>query len=231
LRRAAFGDCGPDTSPAQPLLYAVLLGTSAATPTLARLLRTRIPEVCVIEPDTDTAARLRDHLDRVAIAVRVVARAETGMAAGLVIALASFRLASLIGLVAGMSVGLGLGSLWLLGYPFGFMAIIGTMGLIGVAINDSIVVVSRLSQEAAIRRGDRHATVEAIIDVTRHLLATTFTTIAGFLPLILAGGGFWPPLAVAIGGGVAGATLMSVTLVPTIYHRWIAGRWDVAAAA
>ncbi len=153
------------------------------------------------------------------------------MAAGLVIALASFRLASLIGLVAGMSVGLGLGSLWLLGYPFGFMAIIGTMGLIGVAINDSIVVVSRLSQEAAIRRGDRHATVEAIIDVTRHLLATTFTTIAGFLPLILAGGGFWPPLAVAIGGGVAGATLMSVTLVPTIYHRWIAGRWDVAAAA
>ncbi|MDG1491677.1 MAG: MMPL family transporter, partial [Planctomycetota bacterium] len=36
-------------------------------------------------------------------------------------------------------------------------------------------------------------------------------------PLILAGGGFWPPLAVAIAGGVAGATLIAVTLVPAAH--------------
>lgn len=155
----------------------------------------------------------------------------TAMAGGLVLALASFRLAAIIGLVAGMSIGLGVGALWVFGYPLGFMAIIGTMGLIGVAINDSIVVVSRLSQDGAIRRGDRRATVDAIVELTRHLLTTTVTTMAGFLPLVLTGGGFWPPLAVAVGGGVFGATLMSVTLVPCIFHRWIAGRWDVAAAA
>ena len=68
-----------------------------------------------------------------------------GMVASLVFALGSFRLAGLIGIVAVLSVGLGLGSLWLFGFPFGFMAIIGTMGLIGIAINDSIVVVSALA--------------------------------------------------------------------------------------
>ena len=137
-----------------------------------------------------------------------------GMVAALVMALASFRLAGLIGLVAVLSVGLGLGSLWVFGYPFGFMAIIGTMGLIGIAINDSIVVVAALKANDAVRAGELDATVETVVEVTRHVLATTATTIVGFLPLLLSGGGFWPPLAVAIGAGVTGATIISLTLVP-----------------
>ncbi len=141
-----------------------------------------------------------------------------GMVAALVLALASFRLAALIGLVATLSVGLGMGSLWIFGYPFGFMAIVGTMGLVGIAINDSIVVVAALGHSDGVRRGDIDSTVDTIVEVTRHVLATTATTIVGFLPLVLSGGGFWPPLAVSIGAGVAGATLISLTLVPSIFR-------------
>ncbi len=140
-----------------------------------------------------------------------------GMVAALVLALASFRLAALIGAVATLSIGLGLGALWLFDYPFGFMAIVGTMGLIGIAINDSIVVVSALKENPRVMAGDLDATVETVIEVTRHVLATTGTTVFGFLPLLLSGGGFWPPLAVAIGMGVVGATLISVTLVPCVF--------------
>lgn len=140
-----------------------------------------------------------------------------GMVAALVLALASFRLAALIGVVATLSIGLGLGALWLFGYPFGFMAIVGTMGLIGIAINDSIVVVSALKENPRVMAGDLEATVDTVIEVTRHVLATTGTTVFGFLPLLLSGGGFWPPLAVAIGTGVVGATLISVTLVPCVF--------------
>lgn len=140
-----------------------------------------------------------------------------GMVAALVLALASFRLAALIGAVATLSIGLGLGALWLFGYPFGFMAIVGTMGLIGIAINDSIVVVSALKENPRVMAGDLDATVDTVIEVTRHVLATTGTTVFGFLPLLLSGGGFWPPLAVAIGTGVVGATLISVTLVPCVF--------------
>jgi multidrug efflux pump subunit AcrB len=137
-----------------------------------------------------------------------------GMVLSLVLALSSFRLAALIGAVAVLSVGLGLGSLWLFGYPFGFMAIIGTMGLIGVAINDSIVVVAAIVANKKASAGDVNEVIRTVQEVTRHVLATTATTVVGFVPLILAGGGFWPPLAVAVGAGVLGATLIALTFVP-----------------
>lgn len=146
-----------------------------------------------------------------------------GMVGSLVLALASFRLAGLIGFVATLSIGLGMGALWIFGYPFGFMAIVGTMGLIGIAINDSIVVVAALKSKPAVMAGDIDETVETVVEVTRHVLATTFTTVFGFMPLLLSGGGFWPPLAVAIGTGVVGATLISVTLVPCVL-RLFSGR-------
>ena len=139
------------------------------------------------------------------------------MAATLVLSFGSFRLAAIIAVVAGMSGGLGFGSLWLFGYPFGFMAIVGTMGLIGVAINDSIVVLAALRDDERARTGDRSAVREVVIRSSRHIFATTFTTIAGFLPLIIEGGGFWPPLAITIAGGVTGATLLALVFVPSSY--------------
>lgn len=40
---------------------------------------------------------------------------------------------------------------------------------------------------------------------------------AGFTPLILGGGGFWPPLAVSIAGGVGGATTLTLYLATSAY--------------
>ena len=140
------------------------------------------------------------------------------MVATLVLSLGSFRLAAIIGAVGGLSIGLGLLAIGLGGYPFGFMAIIGTMGLIGIAINDSIVVVAALQEN----HSDRAATAEelavTVSHCTRHVVATTLTTIAGFTPLILAGGQFWPPLAVAISGGVLGATVLAIVFAPAAYR-------------
>lgn len=137
-----------------------------------------------------------------------------GMLAAMVLGLGSFRLTGLIATVAILAVGLGLGALWLCGFPFGFMAIIGTMGLIGIAINDSIVVVAAIQHRLASRPAVTKEIVDTVMEVTRHVLATTATTLAGFLPLMLDGGDFWPPLAVCIGGGVLGASLIALTLVP-----------------
>jgi multidrug efflux pump subunit AcrB len=137
--------------------------------------------------------------------------------ATLVLSLGSFRMAAIIGAVAALSSGLSLGALWLFGYPFGFMAIVGTMGLMGVAINDAIVVLTAIRGDSRARQGDPQAVVDVVLRSTRHVIATTLTTMVGFLPLLLGGGGFWPPLAVAIAGGVGGATLLGLYFGPAAY--------------
>ena len=139
------------------------------------------------------------------------------MIAALVLAFDSFRQAALIGLVGLLSVGLALGALWLGGMPFGFMAIIGVMGLVGVAINDSIVVLAALREDPRAAAGDAAAAVDVVVAATRHVLATTVTTAAGFAPLLLGGDAFWQPLATTIAGGVTGATLLAITLVPAAF--------------
>lgn len=139
------------------------------------------------------------------------------MVATLVLSLGSFRLAGLIGSVAIASFGLGLFSVWLFGYPFGFNPIIGTVGLVGVAINDSIVVLAALQENAAARLGDRHAISAVVLRASRHVVTTTLTTMIGFAPLLLSGGDFWPPLAVAIAGGVGGATLLALYFIPAAF--------------
>lgn len=56
-----------------------------------------------------------------------------------------------------------------------------------------------------------------VVRSTRHVVATSLTTIAGFVPLLLGGGGFWPPLAIAIAGGVGGATVLALYFAPSAY--------------
>ena len=140
------------------------------------------------------------------------------MVATLVLSLGSFQLSAIIGIVAIASFGLGIFSVWLFGYPFGFNPIIGTVGLIGVAVNDSIVVLSAISHHPEAKTGNPKAIQEVVMHSTRHVLTTTLTTAIGFVPLLLSGGEFWQPLAIAIAGGVIGATLLALYFVPATYY-------------
>ena len=139
------------------------------------------------------------------------------MGATLVLSFNSFRLAGLIALVGLLSVGCALAAIWFMDYPLGFMAIVGTMGLVGIAINDSIVVLAAIREHEGARTGDPVAVRKIVMRSTRHVLTTTVTTAAGFTPLFLGGGLFWPPLAVSIAGGVLGATLLALVFVPASY--------------
>lgn len=76
-----------------------------------------------------------------------------------------------------LSAGSGFGTLALLDIPFGFMAIIGVMGLIGVAVNDSTVVLTALQESAP--DGDLEKVASTVARSTRHVVATTLTTVAG----------------------------------------------------
>ena len=144
------------------------------------------------------------------------------MVSVLVLSFGSFRLAALILTIGGLSIGLGLLPLWIFDQNFGFMAIVGIMGLVGLAINDSIAVLAALRNDPGVRAGDAAALEQVVFRSTRHVLSTTVTTIAGFLPLILSGGQLWPPLALSIAGGVAGATVLALFFLPAAYRRLVA---------
>ena len=135
----------------------------------------------------------------------------------LVASFRSFRAAIIVAAVGGLSIGLGPLALSLFGFPFGFMSIGGTMGLVGVAINDSIVVLAAIRSNEPAQNGDRRSLVKVVSGCTRHIIATTLTTIVGFTPLILGGGKFWPPLAITIAGGVGGATFLALYFVPSLH--------------
>ena len=138
--------------------------------------------------------------------------------ATLILAFRSIALSLLLCSIAGLSLGLALLSTWAIQFPISFNTLLGTLGLIGVALNDSIVVLAAIRGDDAARRGDREAIVDVIAGCSRHIIATTVTTAGAFLPLLVfVGGDFWPSIAVVLAGGIVGASLLALIFVPASY--------------
>ncbi len=129
----------------------------------------------------------------------------------------SFRLSIVALVVCVLSAGLSIFALAVFQYPFGINAIIGVIGSIGVSINAAIIIMTGLRDNEKARNGDRDAMVGVVMGSSRHIVSTTITTFGGFLPLILAGGGFWPPFAMAVAGGVLLSTIISFYFTPPMF--------------
>ena len=108
-------------------------------------------------------------------------------------------------------------ALFITGHSFSFMAFVGLTSLIGIVVNDSIILVDFINQER--ERGVER--IAAIISAgqTRFvpIILTTVTTIGGLLPLTLRGGDMWAPMGWAIIGGLIFSTLLSLIIVPVLY--------------
>jgi len=106
------------------------------------------------------------------------------------------------------------------GEPFSFMAILGVVGLSGVVVNDSIVLVdfiNRLRQKGVDRR---HSIIEAGRLRLRPVILTTLTTVLGLASVAYGIGGgdpFLQPAALAIVWGLLFATVLTLIIIPCIY--------------
>jgi len=118
---------------------------------------------------------------------------------------------SFIGVVVGFFV---------MGEPLGLMAVIGIIGLAGIVVNNSLILVDFINsgREAGLSR--REATLRACRLRLRPILLTSITTIFGLLPLAIGMFGvsaFLSPIAVAIVWGLSFATFLTLLLVPGLY--------------
>jgi multidrug efflux pump subunit AcrB len=112
---------------------------------------------------------------------------------------------------------------------FGFFAAIGTLGMIGVVINDSIIMLDKLEHEFNPHEGDRNTQIAGIAQTRlRAVVLTTLTTVAGVLPTAYGLAGYDAMLAemmLALAWGLCFGTLITLILIPCVYSFL----WDMYA--
>jgi len=98
-----------------------------------------------------------------------------------------------------------------------FTAILGLYSLVGIIVNNGIVLIDRIDVERANGLNIREAINQACLARMRPILMTTLTTILGLIPLALFGGPMWFPMAVVIMGGLAVGSILTLGFVPVLY--------------
>ena len=109
---------------------------------------------------------------------------------------------------------------FLTGTTINMMGVIGIVMLVGIAVNNSIILVDRINQ----LKTDRDLTdaiVEAGQQRIRPIIMTTLTTILALLPMTFSfgeGASLRSPMAIAVIGGLLTSTLMSLMVIPCVYY-------------
>ena len=107
--------------------------------------------------------------------------------------------------------------LWVMGYPFGFMAFLGVVSLTGIVVNDAIVLIDFIN----VMRKKEQDVIKAVIEAGkirfRPVILTTVSTIGGLLPLAIRGGSLWGPMGNVIIFGLSLATILTLLIVPVVY--------------
>ncbi|GAA5315511.1 MAG: efflux RND transporter permease subunit [Candidatus Pelagadaptatus aseana] len=99
---------------------------------------------------------------------------------------------------------------------FGFQPLLGVIALIGIVVNNAIVLIDVVDQNLAEGKTIDEAVYDAIRQRTAPILLTTATTILGLLPLALSQSTLWPPMAWAIISGLAMSTLLTLVVIPSL---------------
>jgi multidrug efflux pump len=117
-------------------------------------------------------------------------------------------------------------ALLLLGKPFGFVALLGTIAMFGIIMRNSVILVDQIEQD--ILAG--HTRYEAIVGATvRRFRPITLTAAAAVLALIpLLRSNFFGPMATALMGGITVATVLTLVYLPALYALWFRVRRDEA---
>nr|WP_319483519.1 efflux RND transporter permease subunit [uncultured Cohaesibacter sp.] len=109
---------------------------------------------------------------------------------------------------------------YLLGFQLTILSLVGLLGLAGILVNDSIILVSRLDERIAHGQLLKDAAIGASCDRLRAVLLTSLTTVGGLLPMLFEASPqaqFLKPMAITIVFGLSVATLFVLFLVPSLF--------------
>ena len=112
-------------------------------------------------------------------------------------------------------------ALYLTGWSFSFFAFVGFISLVGIVVNNSIILVDYTNQLRAGGMTKLDAIYRATATRFKPIILTTATTILGLLPLTITSSGLWSPLGWTIIGGMISSTLLTLFIVPVLYHLFV----------
>jgi multidrug efflux pump len=130
----------------------------------------------------------------------------------------SFRMTGLVFATAPLGLIGAAPALLLTGTSFGFNAILGLIGLAGILMRNTLILVDQIEAERARGLDESAAIVEATVRRARPVLLTALAAVLAFLPLTLST--FWGPLAIVLIGGTLVGTALTLFSLPALYALW-----------
>lgn len=136
----------------------------------------------------------------------------------LMLQLQSFSRALLVFITGPLGIAGVAGALILLGRPFGFVALLGVIALMGMIQRNSVILIDQIEQDRANGIPAWDAIVESAVRRLRPIVLTAAAAVLAMIPLSRSV--FWGPMAVAIMGGLIVATVLTLLALPAMYAAW-----------
>ncbi|MGH8831664.1 MAG: efflux RND transporter permease subunit, partial [Polaromonas sp.] len=147
----------------------------------------------------------------------------------LMLQLHSFSRAMLVFLTGPLGIAGVAGALILLGRPFGFVALLGVIALMGMIQRNSVILIDQIEQDRARGVPAWDAIVESAVRRLRPIVLTAAAAVLAMIPLSRSV--FWGPMAVAIMGGLVVATVLTLLALPAMYAAWFRVKRETPASA
>jgi len=108
--------------------------------------------------------------------------------------------------------------LLILHQPFGFNAILGLIGLSGILMRNTLILIGQIHANEAQGLDPYHAVVEATVQRARPVILTALAAVLAFIPLTTSV--FWGSMACTLIGGTAAGTVLTLLFLPALYAIW-----------
>jgi multidrug efflux pump subunit AcrB len=187
-----------------------------------------LPALKVLEAKWHAAGQT-DYRIEVAGAVEQSSKGSESIAAGvpvmlfitftlLMLQLQSFSRALLVFLTGPLGMAGVAAALLALDRPFGFVALLGVIALMGMIQRNSVILIDQIEQDRAQGIPAWTAIVESAVRRLRPIVLTAAAAVLAMIPLSRSV--FWGPMAVAIMGGLIVATVLTLLALPAMYAAW-----------
>ncbi|MDQ1081704.1 multidrug efflux pump subunit AcrB [Pseudoroseomonas cervicalis] len=176
----------------------------------------------------ETAANIEESAKANAALAAVFPLMIALMLAVIMLQVRSFAATALVMLTAPLGLVGAVPVLLLFGQPFGFNAILGLIGLAGILMRNTLILIGQIHDNEAAGLSPYQAIVEATVQRARPVILTALAAVLAFIPLTHSV--FWGSMAYTLIGGTAVGTVLILVFLPALYAIWFRVRPEVDRA-